>query len=311
MLTGDYCWVLVNEITFLNVYKAPNNPTAILPLINWNPTPRVIAAGDFNSVHAAWQQGATRPYRQGDEIERWEEDHNLSCLIIGEPTHKAGNTLDLAWTNISGARAWVDREECMTSDHLPIRGIIPSATFTGNLGLSKIRVPKKNLPNFGRAVAKWVHPAIDLSTTEKVNEYTQEICFHLSEAIKAIGTRARKESSKSAPWWTPMCKSAHAEYRAATTPTQRATCAKELRVTVTAAKKEYQTSQVEAMTSPSDIFKLMRLVNHRQAKAPPPLIHNGKFITDPLERATILRDALLARHQQSDDLLPYNTPSDN
>lgn len=32
--TDDYCWVKVNEVTFLNVYKAPNNPTAILPLIN-------------------------------------------------------------------------------------------------------------------------------------------------------------------------------------------------------------------------------------------------------------------------------------
>ena len=183
--TDDYCWVKVNGITFLNVYKAPKDSTAVRPLFDWKPSAKSIAAGDLNSVRAAWQPGVTRPYGQGDEIERWAESHNLSCLIIGEPTHKAGNTLDLAWTNISGARAWVDREECMTSDHLPIRGIVPAATFTGNPGPSKIRVPKKNLPNFARAVVKWVHPAIDLSTTEKVDEYAQEIFFHLSEAIKA------------------------------------------------------------------------------------------------------------------------------
>ena len=102
--------------------------TAVRPLFDWKPSARSIADGDFNSVHAAWQPGVTRPYGQGDEIERWAENQNLSCLIIGEPTHKAGNTLDLAWTNISGARAWVDREECMTSNHLLIRGIV----FTGS-----------------------------------------------------------------------------------------------------------------------------------------------------------------------------------
>ena len=51
----------------------------------------------------------------------------------------------------------------------------------------------------------------------------------------------------------------------------------------------------------------MRSAYHRQAKALPPLDHNRKFITDPLERATILRVALLARHQQSDDIPPCVT----
>lgn len=40
--TGDYFWVEVNGITFLNVYKAPNDSTAIQPLINWIPPPVVI-----------------------------------------------------------------------------------------------------------------------------------------------------------------------------------------------------------------------------------------------------------------------------
>lgn len=247
-------------------------------------------------MHAAWQPGATKPHGQGDEIEKWAENSHLSCLIIGEPTHKAGNTLDLAWTNISGARAWVDREECMTSDHLPIRGIVPAATATRDLVPAKIRVPKENLPKFARAIAKWVHPALDLSTTEKVDEYAQEICFHLSEAIKATGTRVRKRSGKSAPWWTPGCKSAHVEYRAATSLSQRDICAKKLRATITAAKKEHQTCQVEAMTTPAEIFKLMRSAKHRQDRPPPPLNYNGSYITDPSERATVLRDALLARH---------------
>lgn len=85
--TGDYCWVEVNGVTFLNVYKAPNNLTAIQPLINWIPSPNSVAAGDFNSVYWAWQPGVERPHGQGELIERWADQHHLTCHIVGEPTH--------------------------------------------------------------------------------------------------------------------------------------------------------------------------------------------------------------------------------
>ena len=50
-LTGDYCWVEINGITFLNVYKAPRDPTASRPLLQWAPPASSVAVGDFNSVH--------------------------------------------------------------------------------------------------------------------------------------------------------------------------------------------------------------------------------------------------------------------
>ena len=123
--TGDYCWVVINNITFLNVYKAPQDPAAVQPLLSWIPPAETVAAGDFNSVHWVWQPGVTRSYGQGEEIEIWAEMHNLSSLVIGEPTHRAGNTLDLVFTNIMEVCAWVDRDECVTSDHYPISGIVP------------------------------------------------------------------------------------------------------------------------------------------------------------------------------------------
>ncbi|POS81658.1 hypothetical protein EPUL_006442, partial [Erysiphe pulchra] len=70
-LTGDYCWIEVNGVTFLNVYKAPHDSTAIKPLLDWNHPPRSIVIGDFNSVHLAWQPCASRYYGQGNEIEKW------------------------------------------------------------------------------------------------------------------------------------------------------------------------------------------------------------------------------------------------
>lgn len=49
--TGDYCWVVVNGITFVNVYKAPKNPEVIQLLTPWSPLPLSTLAGDFISVY--------------------------------------------------------------------------------------------------------------------------------------------------------------------------------------------------------------------------------------------------------------------
>ncbi|KAI0992053.1 hypothetical protein K3495_g16133, partial [Podosphaera aphanis] len=309
--TGDYCWVVVNGITFFNIYKAPNNPNAFQPIGNWAPSQNSVIAGDFNSVHEAWQPNTTSPHGQGEQIERWAERYHLSCLIIGEPTHRAGNTLDLVWTNISGAHAWVDRSECVTSDHLPLRGYVPVKNAAVDLDTSKIRVPKKNLPRYAHAIAQWTRPPPPLDSIEKLENYAQDLCFHLSNAIKATGIRSSKGKGKAAAWWTPECKTAHTEYRAATDPALRRMAGKKLRSTIADAKKEHMTRKIEGMTTPADIFKLMKASSPRQASVPPPLMHEGRLVTDQAERASILRDALLARHQASDDLPPCTLQSDD
>ena len=69
-LTADCCWVLVNGVTLLNVYKEPIDPTAIRQILSWVPPTQSVAAGDFNAVHCAWQSGITHLRGQGIEIER-------------------------------------------------------------------------------------------------------------------------------------------------------------------------------------------------------------------------------------------------
>lgn len=49
--TGDYFWVEVNGIIFLNIYKAPHDPSAVKSLIDWMPTYKKIAIGNLNSVY--------------------------------------------------------------------------------------------------------------------------------------------------------------------------------------------------------------------------------------------------------------------
>ena len=215
----------------------------------------------------------------------------MTCHIVGEPTHRAGNTLDLVWSNVDGARAWVDRGECVTSDHFPIRGQIPVRNSVMRPEKAKLRVTKEKLPRYAKVIAQWVRPPPVLDTIERVEEYAEEICFHLTNAINAVGTRPKARCGRSAPWWTPECKAAFAEYKSAITPSQRALSAKKLRSVVKTSKKEFKTQQVESITTPTDVFKLMRMDNPRQASIPPPLNHNGTLIIDPLKRATILRDS--------------------
>ncbi|KAI0992506.1 hypothetical protein K3495_g15679, partial [Podosphaera aphanis] len=309
--TGDYCWVVVNNITFLNVYKAPRDPAAVQPLLNWNPPPLSVISGDFNSVYWAWQPGVVSCYGQGEEIESWAERHNLSCLIIGEPTHRAGNTLDLAWSNISGTCAWVDREECVTSDHFPVCGYVPNFRPSEAISRGPLKVPKDKLPQYANVVSQWIPPLSVLDTEEEVERFAQQICLALTDALKAVGRRSNKAAGRSAPWWTTECKHAKSEYRAATTETERFSRAKYLRATVASAKKEYWKKQVETITSLSDTFKVMRWASPCLEKIPPPLLYEGRLVSDQEERASILRDNLLARYQASDDLPPTILAGEN
>ncbi|KAI0997483.1 hypothetical protein K3495_g10701 [Podosphaera aphanis] len=190
---------------FLNVYKAPHDPFAVQPLLNWIPTPKTVAIGDFNSVYWAWQPSASNHYGQGEEIEKWAEEHNLTCLIVGEPTHRAGNTLDLAFTNISETMAWVGTEECMTSDHLPICGFVPNhKQSTPNLPTynGKLKVSEQNIPQFNRVVTQWLPCLRLINTIEEIDNFAQDISWALENALKAVGKKPNRKSGRGVPWWT-------------------------------------------------------------------------------------------------------------
>ena len=85
---------------------------------------------------------------------------------------------------------------------------------------------------------------------------------------------------------------------------ERIASAKAYRATVASAKREYWKIQVESMKSSSEIFKLVRWAHPRHAKIPPPILHEGQFVSDQAERAKTPRDCLLLRHSATDDLDP-------
>lgn len=303
-LNRDYFWVIVDGITFLNVYKAPNESSAVQPLLNWTPPPKSIAIGDLNSVYWAWQTGTTRSYGQGENIEQWAEYYNISCLTVGEPIHRPGNTLDLAWSNIAETQAWVEHEGCTKSNHLPICGLLPYHRKSITVPKGPIRVPKDKLPHFAKVVSQWIPPLPSLNSVEDTENFAQELCRVLRDAIKAVGKLSHAKSGRSALWWTSECKAAHLDYQNSLSEPERSTYAKNFRDVVSSAKREYWKKRVENMKSPSEVFKLMRWAEPSNTGISPPLYIEGRFVSDQVERAEILQDSLLARYQASHDPPP-------
>ncbi|KHJ32882.1 putative eka-like protein [Erysiphe necator] len=200
-ITGDYCWVVINIITFLNLYKAPQYPAAVQPLLSWTPT-GTVAAGDFNSVHWVWQPGVTKSYGQGEEIEIWAEMHNLSSLIIGEPTH-------------------LDRDECVTSDHYPISGIVHCQRQKEANKKGPLNVSDDQLPHFAKVVSQWLPSHTSLISIDEIEKATEEICRVIKEAIKAVGRHKNRGKGRSGLWWTSEYKAAYLQYHNAVTKSER------------------------------------------------------------------------------------------
>ena len=77
-----------------------NDEIASLP----TPTPNIMLAGDFNLPHASWpsgtpNQGATPEERKMLEILTNLSTQNFLVQVTDQPTHRAGNILDLLFTN--------------------------------------------------------------------------------------------------------------------------------------------------------------------------------------------------------------------
>ena len=311
--TADYCWVKVNGVTFAGVYKAPNSPEAAGPLLEWNPPVDAVVAGDFNAVHPRWQPGAARYHGKGQEIVEWADEHGLQCLIRGVATHNAGNTLDLVWPDNLRTVAWVAHEECVTSDHLPIRGTVfppPPASGQSTLNTTDdrpIRVRDSDLPRFAKAMSMWTPLVGPLDCEEHVDQLAREIVRAVKEAISISGSRRRPPRGCAAPWWTEECRQAREDY-ASSNPEERPQARKELRSQVLKAKREHWKRMVEEMETQKDVFRLVKWADARSRQPPPPLLHEDRLVTDQRERATILGSALLTRFSAADDLPPPEEP---
>ncbi|KHJ34890.1 putative avra10-like protein [Erysiphe necator] len=156
--------------------------------------------------------------------------------------------------------ALVGTEECMTIDHHPICGFIPSHKVTAVNPPKldwKLKFLKANLPHLARVVSQWLPQIADLKTVEEIEIFAQDICWALANALEAVGRRPIKQSRRSALWRTRECKFAHLDYREAVNKSKRSTKVWKLRNAVVSENREHWKKRIEDMRSLRDIFKLL------------------------------------------------------
>lgn len=158
----------------------------------------------------------------------------------------------------------------MTSDHLPIRGSVPSRTLNEAYIKRPLKVTKEKLPHFGRLVSQWIEPVDSINSTQGIDDATENIYGVLKNAVKAVGNRSNVSNSRCAPWWTPECKIAHQNYKTPDKISEYIRQRKFFRSVVASVKREHWKKRVETMKSSSETFRLMRWVSARHDKLPPP-----------------------------------------
>lgn len=114
-------------LTIINIYNAPQAASQsgraiqdILDHYHLTPSDRYILAGDFNLHHPNWQPTTTYTSLKAQDLVDWAESADLVLTSpIGEPTHRAGNVLDLSWASASlpGVYTSIETSLNTTSDH--------------------------------------------------------------------------------------------------------------------------------------------------------------------------------------------------
>ena len=114
----------MGSLIFVNVYHAPGTNGFLKPLLRWEIRGLVVVGGDFNSVSQHWQPLARNQYGNGNQIMEWAIVHDMYLVsIVGEPTHRDWNVLDLTWSNTPAIVSVSNRYHCTVyPDRTILRG---------------------------------------------------------------------------------------------------------------------------------------------------------------------------------------------
>lgn len=311
----DCCTIVINGITMVNVYRQPGLPPGLLAELETWTTPRqTVVAGDFNAVHWTWQPGHDRHNSPGPRVADWAEAQGLTNLNPLAPTHEAGNTIDLVFTDIPEAQTEVLPDLATGSDHYTLWTTIPTSTRLPKSTL-KLTVTDDNLVNFAQLVKRH---ADRLPKTPRsagaIDALAEQITQLLQEAVKATG-KPRQETGRPTSWWDADCQEAKKSFLAAKrandeTSTQETR--RNLRRTVARKKREFWEKRVRETSTDKDMHNIATWHKSADRFRPPPLVDNGRAISDPQQKAEHLRDRILYRFTTNEDIRdpwePINGP---
>ncbi|KDN63501.1 hypothetical protein CSUB01_12226 [Colletotrichum sublineola] len=307
----DIIGVTIQDTLFLNVYRAPQDPTVLDALEAWTPPPHALVAGDFNAWHPLWQPGIT-PNWGANRLAAWADTHLLALANTpGIPTHDDGNTLDLVLTNLPLATTTIAEHLHTGSDHDTLLTTIPTSTgllhHIPTQGIS-LKDPE-DVDAFSKEVEQtlWILPEITASTTDLDKAATALIELLWSSALVTCKQRTR---GRSTVWWTEECTTARQLYRQQrqddTNWQDIQEHRRDFRRVIRAAKAQYWTNQIDKMRTDKDLYRVMGWHKPRTQFCAPPLRDGDELVTAPNEKADLLRQNLLERFNEETDIDPLS-----
>ncbi|RAL64643.1 hypothetical protein DID88_001676 [Monilinia fructigena] len=212
----DIVWLEVNGFHIVNVYREPSTRRIIDYITSIQVPPNFLIGGDFNAKHDMFEPGVGSS-NQGASLAAWSLSSGADFIgEPGEPTHRAGHTIDLTFSNIPFAETTVRHDLDCGSDHFTLVTLLPGRG-QGADGNAGYRVTEANLPRFAHAINSGIshlpQPA-DVLDTRDLDDIAALLTTLFQNAIKAVGKRPQG-TAKSAPWWTPACAELHAGYASA------------------------------------------------------------------------------------------------
>ena len=301
---GCVCWVEVCGYTIVNIYRRASEDTTTETLIKWgSPPPRSIIAGDFNATHWTWQPGR-RPDTAGNRIAEWADGCDLLPSLVDSPTRDSGKCIDLVFTNCSTS-SWVERSLDTGSDHYTVVTTLPEPTRS-TPGAGKKYLPSEQYEAFSQLMHSfaWTLPTINLEEPSKDNldDCAKALQNLFRDVLEATG-KTRHQNGHSAPWWTKECKAAHRALEASAKGSpERAEAKKRLNLIVRKSKRAHWDKIISEASADKNIWSLAKWRKATDRFQPPPLLDGNKSISDPIERATYLRDKLLKRKTTEEDI---------
>lgn len=306
----DLLWIDVNGITLLNCYRQPSTDEVVDYLTSLIPPERFVAGGDLNAHDSYWEPGVESSGR-GRELVTWSLTSGATYIgEIGEATHNQGHVLDLTFSNIPFASTERRRRLRTSSDHETLVTTIPGRGLE-QLEQHHYRVKDDDMHTFIGLVSTGIDQLPDpsaINNTDEIDRAAEAFAQMWEGCLKVAGTPTRA-SPRAAPWWTDECKEAWKIWKRSEHPglirrgQERWTEERrEFLRTVRAAKREYWRKILAEAKDGPELYRIIAWHKLGTTLKSPPLVVEGREITDTLEKVEALEGLILKRYTDEDDI---------
>jgi hypothetical protein len=313
----DVIWIQTRFGSLINVYRTGSLGESNCPITTLYHLPQLAqltVGGDFNGRHPDWEPGETSN-TAGMDIASWAEERSLQLLNpIGENTHiprnstERGHVIDLAFSSIPSAEAYIDLSLRCGSDHETLVVSLPAGQQAK--AAPRLRIGPKYHPAFQQALgAATKHWQPVTHTPIALDKRAFDLIEALQLAIQAVGRPGRRGSHVS-QWWNEECSSLQKGLQECAAGPCYSKASKAFRKAVKGAKKSSFAKFLNEASSDKDIFRITKIGLPTAPREPPPIqIEEGVFIEEPLQKAEALRKALLERFSADNDISgPWAAP---